>query len=64
MDGVLGSFECISACTSPTADERILALEANGDYNEALPLYAQSVRNKEVFATVFAHLLDSKDHSF
>ncbi|KIH68306.1 hypothetical protein ANCDUO_01354 [Ancylostoma duodenale] len=48
VDGVLGSFECISACTSPTADERILALEANGDYNEALPLYAQSVNNKEV----------------
>ncbi|RCN39391.1 hypothetical protein ANCCAN_14669 [Ancylostoma caninum] len=48
VDGVLGSFECISACTSPTADERILALEANGDYNEALPLYAQSVNNKEL----------------
>ncbi|KAK5978220.1 FAT domain-containing protein [Trichostrongylus colubriformis] len=48
VDGVLGSFECISMCTSPTADERILALEANGDYNEALPLYAQSVNNKEL----------------
>ncbi|ETN75065.1 hypothetical protein NECAME_12523 [Necator americanus] len=48
VDGVLGSYECISACTSPTADERILALEANGDYNEALPLYAQSVNNKEL----------------
>lgn len=31
-----------------TADEQILALEANGDYTEALPLYQLSTENKEV----------------
>uniref|UniRef100_A0A1I7XRW4 FAT domain-containing protein n=1 Tax=Heterorhabditis bacteriophora TaxID=37862 RepID=A0A1I7XRW4_HETBA len=48
LDGVLGAFECISANTTPTPDERILALEANGDYNEALPLYSLSADNKEL----------------
>lgn len=48
VDGVLGAYECLAANTTPTADERILALEANGDYSEALPLYSFSTDNKEV----------------
>ena len=34
--------------TTPTVDERILALEANGDYSEAMPLYQQASENKNV----------------
>ncbi|GMS81046.1 hypothetical protein PENTCL1PPCAC_3221, partial [Pristionchus entomophagus] len=48
VDGVAGAFETIARNTSPTADELILALEANGDYTEALPLYALSGEQKEL----------------
>ncbi|KAF8356999.1 atl-1 [Pristionchus pacificus] len=48
VDGVAGAFATISKSTAPTADERILDLEANGDYTEALPLYAYSGEQKEL----------------
>ncbi|GMR39856.1 hypothetical protein PMAYCL1PPCAC_10051, partial [Pristionchus mayeri] len=48
VDGVAGAFETIARNTTPTADERILAFEANGDYTEALPLYTYSGEQKEL----------------
>ncbi|GMT19722.1 hypothetical protein PFISCL1PPCAC_11019, partial [Pristionchus fissidentatus] len=48
VDGVAGAFETISRNTNPNTDERILALEANGDYTDALPLYSGSGNQKEL----------------
>ncbi|CAJ0571385.1 unnamed protein product, partial [Mesorhabditis spiculigera] len=47
VDGVQGAWETIRKSVDGTADEQILALEAIGDYNRALPLYEQCTENKE-----------------
>ncbi|VDN85484.1 unnamed protein product [Brugia pahangi] len=42
MDGVAGAFETIRSCAEPTINDRILSLEADGNYWDALPLYKKS----------------------
>ncbi|KAL4003694.1 FAT domain family protein [Acanthocheilonema viteae] len=42
MDGVAGAFETIRFCAEPTINDRILSLEADGNYWDALPLYRKS----------------------
>lgn len=42
MDGVAGAFETIRSCGEPTINDRILSLEADGNYWDALPLYKKS----------------------
>uniref|UniRef100_A0AAF5Q436 Serine/threonine-protein kinase ATR n=8 Tax=Wuchereria bancrofti TaxID=6293 RepID=A0AAF5Q436_WUCBA len=42
MDGVAGAFETIRSCAEPTINDRILSLEADGNYWDALPLYRKS----------------------
>ncbi|CAI4231185.1 unnamed protein product [Auanema sp. JU1783] len=48
VDGVLGAFECLANRVDPSADERILALEANGDYSEAFSLYESTAENQKM----------------
>lgn len=47
MDGVLGAFSTIQNHVTPTPTEQILALEATGNYADALPL-CQSIKGQEV----------------
>lgn len=47
MDGVAGAFETIRSCAEPSINDRILSLEADGNYWDALPLYRKST-NVEV----------------
>ncbi|VDK30382.1 unnamed protein product [Gongylonema pulchrum] len=42
VDGVAGAFETIRSCAEPTINDRILSLEADGNYWDALPLYEHS----------------------
>ncbi|CAG9534937.1 unnamed protein product [Cercopithifilaria johnstoni] len=42
MDGVAGAFETIRFCAEPTINDRILSLEADGNYWDALPLCRKS----------------------
>ncbi|VDN03079.1 unnamed protein product [Thelazia callipaeda] len=43
IDGVIGAFETIRSVAEPTVNDRILFLEADGNYWDALPLYKQSL---------------------
>lgn len=47
MDGVSGAFETIRFYAEPTINDRILSLESDGNYWDALPLYRKST-NVEV----------------
>lgn len=47
MDGVAGAFETLRFFAEPTINDRILSLEADGNYWDALPLYRKST-NVEV----------------